>query len=96
VKVVHVKWVDPAFGGSGWTDKDTFEAAIKRGLSRGDSVGMLAYECPEFVIVLQTVGNDQVAEWVKIARPCITEIKELCEVDITLKLDVDAEKGGEG
>lgn len=89
MKVVHVKWVDPAFGGSGWTDKSTFQTAIKRGLCRGDSVGMLAVDHADFVIILQTVGDDQVAEWVKIARPCITEIKELCEVDISLELNLE-------
>lgn len=89
MKVVHVKWIDPAFASSGWMLKSEFIDFTKRQPTPADSVGLLAFENDEFIIVLQTIGLNQVADAVKIVRSCIKEIRELADVDIELELEGD-------
>jgi hypothetical protein len=52
-----------------------------------DSVSLLAYETPAFLVLLQTIGNNQVSEAVKIIKSAHTNIKELGKVPFTLKSD---------
>jgi hypothetical protein len=86
LKVVHVTWKDPCFAGSGWMTRDDFAAWLKADTARSDSVGILAYECEAFVVLLQSVGENQVADAVKIARNAIRDIKVLGEVPLALEL----------
>ena len=85
MKVVHIKWKDPAFAQSGWMTKDEFHEWVEKGLAPSDSVGLLAHESDEMIVLLQTVGENQVADAVKISRSAIMELKELGEVDIILE-----------
>jgi hypothetical protein len=86
MNVVHVKWVDPAFSHNGWMFKSDFQDWIQTGATKADTVGLLAYECEDFIVVLQTVGEDQVADAVKIARPCITDMQVIAEAGIELDM----------
>ncbi len=68
LKVVHVTWKDPGFAGSGWMDQSDFEAWVKADVADCDSVGILAYESDSFIVLLQSSGEKQVAEGLKISR----------------------------
>lgn len=87
LKVVHVTWKDPAFSNSGWMDRDEFEKWAKSDLPDSDSVGMLAHEAEEYIVLVQSVGKVEVADSVKISRSAISEIREIGEVPITLEFD---------
>jgi hypothetical protein len=89
LKVVHVTWEDPGFATSGWLTLSEFESFIKSGVTPSDSVGILAYECESFIVLLQSIGRDQVADGVKINRAAIRSVKELGAVP--LSLDIDSE-----
>ena len=67
--------------------KAHFTDWIADGLARSDSVGLLAHEGDEFIVLLQSVGESQVADAVKISRSAIAEIRELGEVSIELKTE---------
>ncbi len=84
LKVVHVTWEDPCFAGSGWMTKSDYETWLKDGLAPSDSVGILAHECDSFIVLLQSIGDDQVADGIKISRSAIRSIKELGEIPLTL------------
>jgi hypothetical protein len=88
LKVVHVIWEDPSFATSGWLTLSEFEDFIKSDVTPADSVGILAYECDSFIVLLQSVGKDQVADGVKIARSAIRSIKELGSVPLSLEIEV--------
>jgi len=85
MKIVHVTWKDPAFAQSGWMTKDEFHEWVDEGLAPGDSVGLLAHESDEMIVLLQTIGKNQVADAVKISRSAIVEIRELGEAGVTLE-----------
>jgi hypothetical protein len=85
LKVIHVTWEDPCFAGSGWMTRNDFEAWVKADTARSDSVGILAYECESFIVLLQSIGENQVADGIKISRAAIREIKELAEIPLTLE-----------
>jgi hypothetical protein len=87
LKIVHVVWKDPAFARSGWMIKSEFKEWIDEGLARTDSVGLLAYESDEFIVLLQSAGKSEVASAVKISRAAISEMKELGEIEVELKLE---------
>ena len=63
-----------------------FEAWVKADTARSDSVGILAYECESFIVLLQSIGENQVADGIKISRAAIREIKELSEIPLSLEL----------
>lgn len=92
LKVVHVTWDDPCFAGSGWMAQADFESWVKSDTARSDSVGILAYECEAFIVLIQSVGEKQVADGVKISRSAIRQIRELAEIPINLELEQPRQK----
>lgn len=86
LKVVHVTWEDPCFAHSGWMNQADFSEWVKARLAPSDSVGILAYECDSFIVLLQSIGENQVADGVKISRSAIREIKELGQIPLSLAL----------
>ena len=84
LKVVHVTWNDPSFAGSGWMTQSDFQEWVKADTAVSDSVGILAYENPSFIVLIQSVGTKQVADGLKISRSAIRSIQELGEVPISL------------
>jgi hypothetical protein len=88
LRVVHVTWEDPCFVGSGWMARADFEEWVKADTARSDSVGILAYETDRFIVLLQSVGENQVADAVKISRAAIREVREIGQVPLTLELSI--------
>ncbi len=84
LKVVHVKWKDPCFAHSGWMNQSDFEQWLEDDLPPSDSVGILAHENENFIVLLQSIGENQVADSIKISRSAIEIIKELGEVPLSL------------
>ena len=84
LKVVHVTWNDPCFAGSGWMTQSDFQEWVKADAAVSDSVGILAYENPSFIVLIQSVGTKQVADGLKISRSAIRSIQELGEIPISL------------
>jgi hypothetical protein len=87
VKVVHVQWRDPGFAQTGWMFKSEFETWVKKDIARSNSVGLLAYETETYIMLVQSVGEDQVADALKISRAAIESIKEVAE--LTIKLEIE-------
>lgn len=87
MKVVHVQWRDPGFAQSGWMFKSEFETWVKKDMKRSDSVGLLAYETETYIVLVQSVGEDQVADALKISRVVIESIKEIAEIAIKLEIE---------
>lgn len=86
LKVVHVTWEDPCFAGSGWMAQADFEAWVKADTAQSDSVGILVYETDSFIVLLQSIGSQQVADGLKISRSAIRSIKELASIPLSLDL----------
>ena len=86
LKVVHVTWEDPCFAHSGWMTQTDFEQWVKASLAPSDSIGILAYECESFIVLLQSIGDNQVADGIKINRSAIRQIKEIAELSLSLDL----------
>jgi hypothetical protein len=63
-----------------------FEAWLKADIQPSDSVGILAYECESYIVLLQSIGENQVADGIKISRSAIREIREIGEMPLTLEL----------
>jgi hypothetical protein len=61
-----------------------FMAWVESGLAPSDSVGILAYEGDSFIVLVQSIGENQVADGIKINRSAIRSIKELGEIPLTL------------
>lgn len=88
LKIVHVEWSDPAFAKSGWINLGgDFEDWIKTGVNRSDTVGILAYECKEFIVIVQSVGENLVADGIKITRSAIKKISVIGKINLRLKLN---------
>ena len=86
LKVVHVQWQDPCHAESGWMPKEDFIRWIKEGATPVDTVGILAYEAKDFIVIIQSIGNRVVADGIKITRSAITNIEVLSKVPLTLEL----------
>lgn len=86
LKVVHVVWVDPCFARNGWLSQGEFSDFIKDDIPKSDSVGILAYECDTFIVLLQSIGANQVADSIKIIRSAICSINELCTLPLSLEI----------
>jgi hypothetical protein len=65
-------------------NKDEFASWVKADNAMSDSVGLLANESENFIVLLQSIGENQVADGVKIARSAIKTIKELGELPLDL------------
>ncbi len=87
MKVVHVQWIDPCFAHSGWMTQAEFAEWLRAGVTPSDSVGILAYEGADYIVLLQSVGDNQVADGIKITRSAIRSIKELGTVPVDLDVD---------
>lgn len=87
--MVHVHWEDPGFAQNGWMHKSEFSEWAKSGIPQTDSVGLLAYENDTYVVLIQSVGKNQVADGVKINRASIKSIREIGTVEIDLKVEDD-------
>lgn len=86
MKVVHVQWVDPAYTENEWQQWSEVNDWIKEGAAQCESVGLLIHEDDSLIVLAQSVGEDQIiAGGLKITREAIKKIKELGEIDITLK-----------
>jgi len=86
LKVVHVQWEDPCHAESGWIPKADFIRWIQEGATPADTVGILAYESDDFVVVIQSIGDGTVADGVKITRSAIKSIQVLAELPFTLDI----------
>jgi len=84
LKVVHVTWKDPCFAQSGWINQTEFEEWLEKDLPPSDSVGILAHENDSFIVLLQSIGDNQVADGIKISRAAIEKIRELGEIPLSL------------
>jgi hypothetical protein len=85
MKVVKVNWTDPCFAKSGWMDKADFTLFCQSKPTRSTSIGILAHEDKKSIVILQTVGENSVADAIKINRDSIVDMEEISELkDITL------------
>ena len=83
MKIVHIKWID-SIHSSGWQSRSSFESFSKEPILHLDSVGFLAWEHEDYVVIVQSAGPDDIDAMMKIPRCAITEIREIGEVDIKL------------
>jgi hypothetical protein len=83
MKVVKVKWIDceRTFG---WIDRDAFMNWMSVKSNPMVSVGFLASDIDDHIVLLQTVGDDQMGEAIQIPRALILELEELADTDIEL------------
>ncbi len=86
LKVVHVQWEDPCFARSGWMAQSDFLDWLHAPPAPSDSVGILAYETENYIVLLQSIGEGQVADGIKITRSAIRNIKELGNIPLSLKI----------
>lgn len=87
MKVVHVTWEDPCFASSGWMTRPDFLAWVKSENSISDSVGILAFESDDYIVLIQSIGVNQVADGIKINRASIRNIKEIATIPLSLAID---------
>lgn len=66
--------------------QEDFEAWLSKGTGPSDSVGILAHEDESCVVLLQSVGVNQVADAIKISRSAIRQIREIGEIGISLSV----------
>jgi hypothetical protein len=86
LKVVHITWEDPCFAMSGWMTQSEFTDWLHAPPAPSDSVGILAYETADYVVLLQSIGDNQVADGIKITRSAIRSIKEIGSVPLSLEV----------
>jgi hypothetical protein len=86
MKIVKVDWVDPCFAKSGWMDKNDFKLFCQSKPSRSTTIGILAHRNKKSIVVLQTIGENSVADAVKINCSSITDIKTIGKLEISLHL----------
>ncbi|MBT4768777.1 MAG: hypothetical protein HOO04_10515 [Phycisphaerae bacterium] len=80
--VVSVKWVDAeARGGPGWEDPEDMVEFALRPLATVHTVGLLIYECEQFVAVTDSRGPDQIGAVQKIPRGWITSLEFMVPED---------------
>lgn len=85
MKVVQVQWVDSVHI-QGWRQIDTdFKDFCRESCDINQTFGLLAYECKEFVVVLQSVGDTAIDAAMKIPRSAIKSITELKKVKVKLR-----------
>jgi hypothetical protein len=80
LSIVRVDWIDPCFAKTGWMDKKEFHSFCRSNPSRTTSVGILAYQDKKSITILQSVGENSVADAVKINRASIVKIRKLAQV----------------
>ena len=83
--IVTIEWLDPAFAGPGWMDKETFEQWIKDGIIPSYSVGYLAVDGDVFIVLVQSVGENQVADAIKITKSAIISMQTIGGSGISLE-----------
>jgi hypothetical protein len=84
IKVIHVQWRDSA-SLTGWKSMAKFWSSAKSDPVIVDSVGMMAYENEDKVVLLQTIGGEEVSGFFEIPRGCIKEIKVIGSLPMTIE-----------
>lgn len=84
LNIVKVEWTDPCFAKSGWMDKSDFANFCDDPPARSISVGILAKKTKSYIVILQTIGENCVADAVKINRESIVRIDTISEIKVTL------------
>jgi hypothetical protein len=84
MKIVKVEWIDPCFAKSGWMDKDDFRSFCRSNPSRSTTVGILAHQDKKSIVILQTIGENSVADAVKINKASIIKIEAISSLKIKL------------
>jgi hypothetical protein len=95
--VVSVRWVDAeARGGPGWEDPEDMVEFALRPLAEVHTVGLLIYECEQFVAMTDSRGPDQVGSVQKIPKAWITTMTFMVpsEDDIPPSLPLDGVRAG--
>ena len=80
LKRVEVEWIDSVQVCNGWENAGRLRLDLWADISPGMkvvSVGWLFADEPDYIVVMLSEGDDQVAEGVKIPRVAITNIYEL-------------------
>lgn len=91
--VVSISWVDAeARGGPGWEDPEDMVEFALRPLATVHTVGLLIYECEQFMALTDSRGPDQVGAVQKIPKAWITSMEfmvpaEVEDVPPTLPMD---------
>jgi hypothetical protein len=80
MKIVKVNWADPCFAKSGWMDKDDFRSFCQSQPARSTTIGILAHEDKKSIVILQTIGENTVADAVKISRASILDLKVVSHI----------------
>lgn len=71
--VIRVHWVD-ASAYPGWHSKDELDTVIASPLPVMETVGWLVHDCPEFVVIAQTVNGTKAGDLLRIPRAYIEDM----------------------
>lgn len=71
--VVRVHWID-ASQYPGWHSKDELDVLIATPAPVMETVGWLVHDCPEFVVIAQSVSEFRAADLLRIPRAYIKDI----------------------
>ena len=71
MRIVEVKWSDSASNGEWHRPK------IKMGLARAKSVGYLKQKTKRKVVLVQSIGENQLQGLIAIPRSCVKRIRKL-------------------
>lgn len=75
-KIVEVHWID-SDSIHGWRSGETFEAYCKEGPCEAVTVGILAEKTKKWIVLLQTIGEQQLCGTIKIPRVAVISMKTL-------------------
>lgn len=86
MKIVHVRWADPAFANNGWKTIQEFNDWVGESSPVSETVGLLTRETKQFVVVSQSVGGRCVAGSIQITRRAILSIRTIGQVKVDVEL----------
>ena len=75
--LVIVHWIDPECSGTGWQDKDDFYKWCDDPLKTVQTVGWLVRDGEDRIVVLSTMGSDEMGEAHKIPKSLVVKIEKL-------------------
>lgn len=84
LKIVRVDWFDPCFAKSGWMDKDDFVSFCDSPPNSSTSIGILAKEDKDKIVILQSIGDNCVADAIKINRASIIKMVTIGKINVAL------------
>jgi len=96
MKIICIEWQDPCFWTDGWHNQEEFWKWAKQDNALSYTVGFLAYETESYLVLLQSIGETQVADSVKINRSAIKQVKEFGSIGIDLEANNALERTAEG